>query len=110
VEAIMTRVFVLLVSASLTLGSAIPAAGQWLNHPTNGIPRTADGRADLAAPAPRTADGHPDLSGIWGWQPGRFLGFVAQDLKPEEVQPWARTLAAQRQERMGQDDPSNYDC
>ena len=47
-----------------TLGPAIPAAGQWLNHPTKGIPRTADGRADLAAPAPLSLDGHPDLSGI----------------------------------------------
>ena len=42
----------------------LPAAAQW-NHPTSGIPRTADGKPNLSAPAPRTADGRPDLSGTW---------------------------------------------
>ena len=41
-------------------------AAQWLNYPTAGIPRLADGKPNLTAPAPRTADGKPDLSGIWG--------------------------------------------
>ena len=41
------------------------AHGQWLNFPTPGIPRTADGKPNLSAPAPRTADGKPDLSGVW---------------------------------------------
>ena len=36
-----------------------PAVAQWLNYPTPGIPRTADGKPDLSAQAPRTAD---DLS------------------------------------------------
>ena len=40
------------------------AEAQWLNHPTPGIPRTADGKPDLSAPVPRTADGKPDLSGL----------------------------------------------
>jgi hypothetical protein len=39
--------------------------GQWLNHPTPGIPRTADGKPNLSAPAPRDASGKPDLSGLW---------------------------------------------
>jgi hypothetical protein len=38
---------------------------QWLNYPTPGIPRTRDGKPNLAAPAPRAADGRPDLSGVW---------------------------------------------
>jgi hypothetical protein len=42
-----------------------PVAAQWLDHPTRGIPRTADGKPNLAAPAPRTPDGKPDLSGLW---------------------------------------------
>lgn len=47
------------------LGLTTPLAAQWLTLPTPGIPRTADGEADLTAPTPRTADGRPDLSGLW---------------------------------------------
>lgn len=49
----------------LTAWLAAPVAAQWLNHPTPGVPRTADGKPNLAAPAPRTPDGKPDLSGLW---------------------------------------------
>jgi len=66
-----TQLFVLLLAM---LGASQPGAAQWLKHPTPGIPRTADGQADLKAPAPRTADGRPDLSGMWGWQPGKYFG------------------------------------
>ena len=38
---------------------------QWPAYPTPGVPRTADGKPNLSAPAPRTADGKPDLTGIW---------------------------------------------
>ncbi len=38
---------------------------QWLNFPTPGVPRTADGKPNLNAPVPHTADGKPDLSGVW---------------------------------------------
>jgi len=53
------RLFVLF--AFLSTG----AFAQWLDFPTPGIPRTADGKPNLSAPAPRTADGKPDLSGVW---------------------------------------------
>src|SRR5437867_13304841 len=43
---------------------SVPVLAQWVNHPTPGIPRTKDGKPDLAAPVPRVA-GKPDLSGIW---------------------------------------------
>jgi hypothetical protein len=43
-----------------------PLVAQWLNYPTSGIPRLADGKPNLTAPAPRTPDGKPDLGGIWG--------------------------------------------
>ena len=38
---------------------------QWLKYPTPDLPKTADGKPNLAAPSPRTADGKPDFSGIW---------------------------------------------
>lgn len=38
---------------------------QWLNYPTPGVPRTADGKPNLSAPTPRMANGKPDLSGVW---------------------------------------------
>jgi hypothetical protein len=38
---------------------------QWVNVPLPNIPRTPDGKPNLAAPAPRTPDGKPDLTGIW---------------------------------------------
>jgi hypothetical protein len=47
-----------------------PAAlfAQWPNYPTPGVPKTADGKPNLAGPTPRAADGHPDLSGVWQYQ------------------------------------------
>jgi hypothetical protein len=40
-------------------------AAQWVNYPTAGVPRKADGKVDMTAPAPRLANGKPDLSGVW---------------------------------------------
>src|SRR5271157_1334047 len=48
-----------------------PLAGQWISYPTAGVPRTPNGKPDLAAACPRTADGKPDLSGLWIMQPNR---------------------------------------
>jgi hypothetical protein len=55
-----------IVETAIVLTSLItPLAAQWVQYPTPGIPRTADGKPNPTAPAPRTADGHPDLSGLW---------------------------------------------
>ena len=53
------RSILLLVVTGVTL----PA--QWLVYPTPGIPRTQEGKANLAAPVPKAVDGKPDLSGLW---------------------------------------------
>ena len=83
---------------------ATTAAGQWLHHPTSGIPRLPDGKPNLAAPAPKTGDGEPDLSGVWR------SGNIAFDLKPGDVLPWAEALTKQRRENLGKDDPSSVHC
>jgi len=56
------RLFV--ASLAITAASSTMTA-QWIHYPTPGLPRTADGKPNLAAPAPRTATGQPDLSGVW---------------------------------------------
>ena len=87
---------------------AAPAAAQWINHPTPGTPRLPDGKPNLSAPAPRTPEGKPDLSGIWqGGRAGEY-GYdynVAQNLKPEDVQPSARALRLQRVQDFRKDSP-----
>jgi hypothetical protein len=79
------------------------ASAQWLSHPTPGIPRTADGKPNLTAPAPRTSDGKPDLTGLWT----RFT--PRADLKLSDAQPWVRALMQERRENFGKDNP-RYRC
>jgi hypothetical protein len=81
------------------------ADAQWLNHPWPGIPRTADGKANMSAPAPRTADGKPDFSGVWGLDAGPSLFYIAGELKPGEVKPFVAPLLQQRDENLQRDDP-----
>jgi hypothetical protein len=58
---------------------------QWLNFPTPSIPRTADGKPNLTAPAPRTPDGKPDLSGLWRPEFNPYYLDVIQNLQDETV-------------------------
>ena len=87
-KALLPLAFVALLSAS--------AAGQWVNVPAPQVPRTADGKPNLAAPAPRLPDGTPDLSGIWQ-PPTGYLRDLARDSKePVPFQPWAKALYDER--------------
>ena len=100
----MTRIRVVLVL--ICVATAAPSA-QWLNQPTPGIPRTADGKPNLTAPTPRTADGKPSLAGLW--QPAAILiGDIAANLPPNSVpfQPWAEKLYKERRANDGRDDPT----
>jgi hypothetical protein len=94
----------------LTLVSTA-ARAQWLKTPTPGLPRTADGKPNLTAPAPRAADGHPDLTGLWNL--GTEIGYAANitaDLAAADIQPWAAALSRQRLEEFGKDDPEITGC
>jgi Domain of unknown function (DUF3471) len=83
-----------------------PLAAQWLTYKTPGIPRTADGKPNLAAPAPRTADGKPDLSGIWrAPRNSVYMQNIAADLKPNEIQPWAQAVYQEHIRNLGADSP-----
>src|SRR5262245_18948213 len=74
--------------------------GQWPETKTPRIPRLADGKPDLSAPAPRGADGHPDLSGVWDVGNMTYFQDLASGTKPGEVQltPWAAGIQKQRRD------------
>jgi hypothetical protein len=93
------------VAALLMSLLAVPAAAQWLNYPTPGIPRLPDGKPNLSAPAPRAADGKPDLSGIWRGAGPLYRFNIAQDLEPQDIQPWAEALFLQRVRESRKDSP-----
>jgi hypothetical protein len=82
--------------ATILCVMSVSLTAQWPNHRTPGLPRTADGKPDLSAPAPRSADGKPDLSGVWMPTNSGSLFYVTQDLKPGEIRPWAAAIYKQR--------------
>lgn len=97
-------------------------SAQWINYPTPGIPRTGDGKPNLAAPAPKTADGKPDLSGLWEPASGGSLaplaGATSTDPQFRDIalnvkgglpfQPWAAELVKARRADENKDDPDGH--
>ena len=86
-----TSVGILLRSIAGSIILSALASPQWLNYPTPGIPRTADGKPNLSAPAPRTADGKPDLSRLWRTVPATS-GETDKAMHNVKRLPWAQEL------------------
>jgi hypothetical protein len=98
----------LFLAAALTFLTT-PASAQWIDFPTPGIPRLADGKPNLAAPAPKMQDGKPDLSGIWrAAGRGGEYGYdfdITRDLKPGAVLPWAESVRLKQVQNFRKDSP-----
>jgi hypothetical protein len=112
------------------LASSSPSLfAQWPSYPTSGVPRTPDGKPDLAAPAPRAADGKPDLSGLWedtwmiafrketpfpsptkGGPPVATFSNVGAGFPEGQLplQPWAADLLKKRKEENSKDNPDAH--
>lgn len=97
-----------------------PLTAQWLNYPTAGVPRSADGKPNLSAACPRTPDGKPDLSGLWVMETKRqgnpefpgceavsdaFVNIGAGLKGGLPYQPWAADLVKQRRTEQRVNDP-----
>jgi len=96
----------LFVAALLLMNT--PLAAQWLTQPTPNIPRTADGKPDLTAPAPRQPNGRPALAGLWRPAPG-IVGDLSRGMKSGDAvpfQPWAEALFKERRANDSRDDPT----
>ncbi len=99
-----------------------------MHYPTAGVPRKADGKVDMSAPAPRMADGKPDFSGIWATgtpdvpldgnsasdspvDPGAIRGSrqmanIGVDLPGGlPYQPWLVPIVKERTKNLAIDDP-----
>jgi hypothetical protein len=115
------------VVITLVVGVSAPGLAQWLKYPTDGAPRTADGKPNLKAPVPRLPDGKPDFSGIWHAgnrvpctpEINRFIDCGTEiggskltlnlglDLPGGTLpyQPWAAELTRKRNADFSRDDP-----
>jgi len=99
----------ILTAGALAVGLSVSVSAQWLEFPTPGIPRTADGKPNRAAPAPRTPDGKPDLSGLWEPEESPYRFDVIQDLKDESIfRPAAEALFLKRALDLRRDNPVTH--
>jgi hypothetical protein len=95
----------MLVGGFLAVALAVPLTAQWDYH-TPGIPRKADGKANLNAPAPRTPDGKPDLSGMWEHLNARDSAYFLNGIDIP-WQPWAKAVYEQRLANNQLDNPES---
>jgi hypothetical protein len=86
----------MLIRILMLFAAANALSAQWLDRKTPGVPRGANGRVNLSAPAPQR-DGKPDISGIWQADNLTWLQDVSQHVAGGvPLQPWAAELVKQR--------------
>jgi hypothetical protein len=92
--------------------SGLPLCSQRLNFATPGIPRTAEGKPNLTAPAPHTGDGKPEFSGLWRPAPNPYAPYavdVIQDPKDESIfLPAAEALFRKHLSDFRRDNPFSH--
>jgi Domain of unknown function (DUF3471) len=119
----MTRMKTLLTTTAL-VALCVTASAQWPNHTAPGMPKTADGKPNLSAPAPRMPDGRPDLSGVWQNGPTGLGGAPSSDPNAPPaatffniganmngglpLRPWAADLLKQRDAEHSKDNPDAH--
>ena len=96
-----------LLIATLLMGASLNA--QWLGVKTPAVPRTADGKPNLSAPAPKMPDGKPDLSGVWDAD-RRFLVNIAADLKDVPMTPAGLAIFNQRKDGARWNEEPDANC
>src|SRR5437762_2319051 len=101
----MPRTSITAIALSVLIATIAPA--QWVDYPTRGIPKTADGKPDFNALAPKNPDGKPDLSGIWMAEDQKYFMNLANGLAEGAVNPlpWARALQQHREDTLHGEDP-----
>jgi hypothetical protein len=93
------------ITAALLL-LPVSLSAQWLDFRTPGIPRSADGKPNMAAPVPRTPDGKPELSGMWQVEINPYRFDLIQDLKDEAIfRPSAEAVFTERVKDFHREDP-----
>jgi hypothetical protein len=124
--ALLCRYSNLVPAVLLILGAPlVPThlSAQWVNYPTAGVPRKADGKPDMAAAAPKMADGKPDFSGTWtsdeidprhpdvppnprdATTSRRMINLGVELPGGLPYQPWLAALVKQRTANNAKDDP-----
>src|SRR2546427_3027335 len=99
------RMFQALRVGLLLIVFSVTASAQWINHRDPRIPRTADGKPNLKAPAPKLADGTPDFSGIWRAPDRKILANLRAGGTGNPMQTLAEQLYKERLANHAKDRP-----